>query len=271
MLCILTNVWPAVAKTQNQPCCLWPLPHGIQLFTLVPHHVLNLQPWAYFADCHGDVVQQHLSLLQKPFSVGRGCSSVVTIFAQRVVQSLLLPTPGIVVCAHNSRTLRHNQEGQMVKAILSYINKFKMEFRSFILKCQLPLRVVFWFVLCLLSPALHSLSLWCLPETVYPCRWHALPGLRKCQELGRQPETFLKVCGCPLPRCSWFVILLLTFGCEMAQGKIVSSQQLSVYWKSGDSNWTPEFVSLEFERMKWVFGWLGLRNLWLENEKHTST
>lgn len=98
---------------------------GKQLFTLVPHHVLNLQPWAYFADCYEDVVQQHLSLLQKPFSVGRGCSSMFTIFAQHVVQSLLLPTPGIVVCAHNFRTLRQNQEGQMVKAILSYINKFK--------------------------------------------------------------------------------------------------------------------------------------------------
>lgn len=35
-----------------------------------------------------------------------------------------------------------------------------VEFWSFILKCQLPLRVVFWFVLYLLSPALHSLSLW---------------------------------------------------------------------------------------------------------------
>lgn len=70
-----------------------------------------------------------------------------------------------------------------------------VEFRSFGLKCQLTLRVVFWFVLCHLSPALRSLSLWCLPETLHPCRCRVLPALRKCQELVGQEETFLKVCG----------------------------------------------------------------------------
>lgn len=72
-----------------------------------------------------------------------------------------------------------------------------MAFRSCSLKCQLTLGIVIWLVPCLFSSALHSLSLWCLPENVHPCGWHALPALRNCYELGRQGETFLKVCGCP--------------------------------------------------------------------------
>lgn len=102
---------------------------------------------------------------------------------------------------------------------------------------------LFWFVLCLLSPAPPPFPTpLCLPKNLYPCRWHALPCLRKYQELGRQEETFLKVGGC-FPQDALGCLLLLTSGGGTAQGnlllangKIVSNQQQRVYWQPGDSN-----------------------------------